>query len=815
MSLVGRKPLPMVLESANIRYNQTTDYIEVLNPNTNVWESWQQSGVIFEGTNIIVTTKNLNGSVVTCTINGESYTATIVGGSATFTVYSGGTATVTCEGISKTVTVEEGKAVTTDITRTPATLKLTTENLNGKTVTVQINGMTYTGIFTNKTYTFTIYEVGTATITCDTVTLSQTIASAGSYTVDVTKPFAVIDLTTPNLNGHGVTLTVDGVTYNGTFVDGFCRFTVYYFGTATIKSTGISTTLEVASGQTYTKEIVRPYATLNFTTNDMEGQTVSVVINGNSYTATFSGKKCTLTLYEFGTASVSCGYATTTQLVESGGTYTINLDRPYAVINLTTTNLNGHNVTVTVNGVNYPATFASGKATITVYEFGTATIASTGISTTLSVAKGGSYNVELIRPYAVINLTTTNLNGHNVTVKIGSGTYTGTFANNACSFTVYEFGTATVTSTDSSISFTVASGQTYDKAINRPQAVLNFTTGDLNGKTINVKINNNNYTATFANYRASLTLYEFGTATITCGYDSVTQEVAAGQSYTVNLNRPYCTINLTSSNLDGQPVTVTVGGNTYTGTFTNGACSIKVYDVFGTATITSTNCSTTLTVADGGTYTKALNRPQAKINLTTSNLQSQTIYFSVDGGAQQTAAFGSDGTLTLTVYVFGTYTFTCSETTVTQVVEAAGTYTVDITEITRVYFLENGVLQNGAKMETGSQYFTPSQQSGYCSYANSGSSTTYDMIEIPKDATLAGKTLYVEYRTNPYIPDYSRFRWGLTSKKFYVDFGKSTESIHSTAITASMFSEGYEENLYVSAFIQQYQRIEVVNIYVE
>lgn len=543
MGLVGRDVLPVILESANIRYNQTTDFIEVLNPQSNEWEQWQKSGVVFEGTNIIVTTKNLNGKTVTCSINNETYTSVFVGGSALFTVYSGGTATVTCEGVTQTVLVSEGTTSTVEVSRPYSTLTLNTTNLNGKTVTVRIDGMTYTGTFTNNSCTFTVYEIGTATITCDTVTQTQTIES----------------------------------------------------------------------GKTYTVEIIKPFAKLNFTTSDLNGKTITVTINGRTYNATFSGYVASITVYDFGTATITCDYASTTQTVESGGTYS------------------------------------------------------------------------------------------------------------------------------------------------------------------------------------------------------------------VTLNRPSCLIELNSTTLQGEAVTVTVGGNTYTGTFSSsGNCNITVYDVFGTATITSTNASTTQTVENGKTYSVTLNRPYATINLTTENLQNQTITFTVNGVSNQ-VAFGSDGTVTLKVYVFGDYTFNCSETTVTQTVESGGTYTVDITEVVRVDYVIDGITTNGASFpKSGSLTYT--DYTGYIQFLNttSASSTDFSIVQIPKNTELIGKTIHIIAGIYNVTSVY--YRYGLSGQNLYATMAKtaSTGTVgsynaydFSINLDESYFTQGYDESHYIGVKLGNGGRLNIKDIYVE
>ena len=396
MSLVGRKPLPTIIESAGIRYNPETDYVEILNPNTDEWEQWEKTGVAIEACTIVVSTRNLNGQTATCVIGGVTYTSIFVGGACTFKVNEVGTATITCAGYTTTVTTVSGGYVTVELTRPSATLKLTTENLNGETVTVKIAGVTYTGTFTNKETAFTIYEVGTATITCGVVTETCEIESGKTYTVDVTRDYATLNFTTSDLNGKSISVTVGGQTYTGVFSSNKCTIVVYTFGSATITCAYASTTQTIAVGGSYTVTLNRPYATLNLTTTNLNGHTVTVTCGGNTYTGTFASGTCTIKIYDvFGTATITSTGVSTTQAVVSGGSYTVAMTRPFATLNLTTENLDGYAVNVSVGGTNYSGTFASGKCTIIVYTFGTATITSSETTVTQAVASGGTYTVDI------------------------------------------------------------------------------------------------------------------------------------------------------------------------------------------------------------------------------------------------------------------------------------------------------------------------------------------------------------------------------------------------------------------------------------
>ena len=331
MGLSSRKPLPTVIESAGIRYNQDSDFVELLNPNTGEWVQWEKSGVMINPIIVNVTTRNLDGQTVTCTLNGETVTSKFVGGAVSFTLFAEGNATIACGTYSKTIIVTSGGNYTVEITRTPATLTVTTTNTNGQVVTVTIDGETYTRTFANNKAEFTIYEIGNATIVCGTVTKTQTIASGGSYTLDLTRPYATLNLTASNQDGQTINVSVNGVSYTGAFVSGKCTITVYDFGTATITCNGVSKSQTVASGNTYSVDLSRPYATLNLTTENLDGEVITVSVGGASYTGTFANGTCSIIIYTFGTATVTCSEVTETITIADGGSYALDLTEVTAV----------------------------------------------------------------------------------------------------------------------------------------------------------------------------------------------------------------------------------------------------------------------------------------------------------------------------------------------------------------------------------------------------------------------------------------------------------------------------------------------------
>lgn len=193
MSLTSRKPLPMVLESAGIRYNGDSDYIELLNPTTGEWVQWEKSNVMSKMSTITVTTNNLNGEVITCSINGQTATETFVGGVATFNLFVEGVATITCGNLTQSITVTAGGTYNILMDRPQAVVNFTTSNLDGEIITLVVNSVSYSGVFAGGVATIIVYDFGTATIKCDEVSTTLDIAEGGSYSVDLTE-FAEIPL---------------------------------------------------------------------------------------------------------------------------------------------------------------------------------------------------------------------------------------------------------------------------------------------------------------------------------------------------------------------------------------------------------------------------------------------------------------------------------------------------------------------------------------------------------------------------------------------------------------------------------------------
>lgn len=192
----------------------------------------------------------------------------------------------------------------------------------------------------------------------------------------------------------------------------------------------------------------------------------------------------------------------------------------------------------------------------------------------------------------------------------------------------------------------------------------------------------------------------------------------------------------------------------------DGKCTFSV-PLLTTYTISCGDVSTTVEVTEEGTVLSTeLVLPKAVLNLTTSNLNGEIVTVSI-GETTYTGTF-VDGACTITVYVFGTATITCSETTVEQVVENGGEYTVDVTEFVRVDYISGTSYLNGAKEDLG-QYITASTQAvdgvTYNKYQNTGTTQyTRTIIKIPASKSLVGHTLHIKGTRNT-IGDIHKFQY--------------------------------------------------------
>lgn len=167
--------------------------------------------------------------------------------------------------------------------------------------------------------------------------IGSTNTTGSSSSTEPIKAF--INVTTPSeeLYNRIVTCTyeVDGVAHTllgGMSSDGTCTFGVPELTTYTITCNGVTATAEVVEENTSVSvELRLAKAILNLTTSNLNGQVVTVTVGSSTYTATFVDSKCTITLYEFGTATIACEDVTATKAVEDGGTYTVDLQQNFTL----------------------------------------------------------------------------------------------------------------------------------------------------------------------------------------------------------------------------------------------------------------------------------------------------------------------------------------------------------------------------------------------------------------------------------------------------------------------------------------------------
>ena len=168
-----------------------------------------------------------------------------------------------------------------------------------------------------------------------------------------------------------------------------------------------------------------------------------------------------------------------------------------------------------------------------------------------------------------------------------------------------------------------------------------------------------------------------------------------------NVNTVPSVITVTTSDYVDEVVSCSIGNESYLKKFENGTITFKVYTE-GTVTLSCADKTKSVSVVSGNSYDVVFERESATITITTTNLQGQTVSYSCDGGEVKQFTFPSTGTTQIKVYEFGTYTFTCSETSVSVDVASGGSYTVTMVEFSRVDLMIDGVAQTGVTMVNGS-----------------------------------------------------------------------------------------------------------------
>ncbi len=687
----------------------------------------------------------VDGDTVTLTVNGNIYTGTVSAGAFSIDVAGSDLAADGDTTIDASVTASDAA---------------------GNTLTA------------TDTETYSVDTGITATITLDAnITPDDVINIAeagGNVTITGTVGGDVVD-------GDTVTLTVNGNNYTGTVSAGAFSIDVAGSDLAADGDTTIdaSVTASDAAGNTLTATDTETYsvdtgitATItldaNITPDDViniaeaggnvtitgsvggdvvDGDTVTLTVNGNIYTGTVSAGAFSIdvagsdlaadgdtTIDASVTASDAAGNTLTatdteTYSVDTGITATITLDAnitPDDVINIAEAGGNvtitgsvggdvvdGDTVTLTVNGNNYTGTVSAGAFSIDVAgsdlaadpdtTIDASVTASDAAGNTLTATDTETYSVDTgitatitldanITPDDVINIAEAGGNvtitgsvggdvvdGDTVTLTVNGNIYTGTVSAGAfsidvagsdlaadgdttidASVTASDAAGNTLTATDTetysvdtgiTATITLDANITPDDVINIAEAGGNVTItgsvgGDVvDGDTVTLTVNGNNYTGTVSagafsidvagsdlaadpdtTIDASVTASDAAGNTLTAT-DTETYSVDTGITATITLDAnitPDDVINIAEAGgnvtitgtvggdvVDGDTVTLTVNGNIYTGTVSAGAFSIDVAgsdlaadgDTTIDASVTASDAAgNTLTATDTETY---------------------------------------------------------------------------------------------------------------------------------------------------------------------------------------------------------------------
>ncbi|MBC2022065.1 hypothetical protein HCA81_13505, partial [Listeria booriae] len=501
------------------------------------------------------------GATVTVTIAGQDRTATVgQDGNYSVTIPAQAVGTVitakqtlngkTSDSVSTTVTQGTVAAPTIGAVTTDDE-KVTGTGINGATVTVKVGNQEYTATVENDRYSIDIAKqpVGTE------ITAKQTLNGETSSSVSTTVT-----------QGTVAAPTISAVTTDDD----------------TVKGTGIN------------------------------GATVKVTVGGQEYPATVTDGKYSVTIPKqaFGTEITATQTLNGKTSSDVKTTVTQGTVAPPTINPVTTddeivkgTGINGATVTVMIGNQEYPATVTNNEYSVAVPKQPSGTIISAkqtlnGKTSDLATTTVGQGTVAA----PTINSLTsddvmargTGITGAVVTITIGTHTYTGTVINGNYAIEIPKQAAGTVvyakqtlfgqTSTDAQT--TVTQGSVSVPTINTVTTDSTTVTGSgINGATVTVKIGNQEYPATVANGSYSVTIPKqaFGTEitakqslggqTSDAASTTVTQGTVANP--TINAVTSNDTI-VTGSGITGATVTLSIGGQDYPGTVTNGAYSITI-----------------------------------------------------------------------------------------------------------------------------------------------------------------------------------------------------------------------------------------------
>ena len=202
------------------------------------------------------------------------------------------------------------------------TIIVETESLNTESVTCAMGDNIFQGVFLGGSCVFMVTIPGEYTITCGDYS-TNAIAIIGQKTsVRLDSPAITVTIKSDTLDGEMIYVSLYGKTTGKMCLDGTAVFTLYGTGDIEIFSTNCSAARSIVYGESYEITLNRPYATLNLTTRDLDGEPVTVVIENTSYTSVLP---CSMKVYNFGTATITAGEASVTQEVVSGQTYEIEV----------------------------------------------------------------------------------------------------------------------------------------------------------------------------------------------------------------------------------------------------------------------------------------------------------------------------------------------------------------------------------------------------------------------------------------------------------------------------------------------------------
>ncbi|MBC2258052.1 Ig-like domain-containing protein [Listeria booriae] len=448
--------------------------------------------------------------------------------------------------VQGTVAAPTISAVTTDDTTVKGT------GIKGATVTVTIGSQDYTAtVDQSGNYSVTISKQAVGT----EITAKQTVNSKTSDSVSTTVT-----------QGTVAAPTIGAVTTDDT----------------TVKGTGIN------------------------------GATVTVTVGDQDYTATVSGGEYSVTIPKqaFGTEITAKQTLNGKTSSDVTTTVTQGTVAPPTINPVTTddqvvkgTGINGATVTVMIGSQDYTATVTNNEYSVAIPKQSSGTIISakqTLNNKTSSIATTTVGQGTVAAP-TINSLTTddvvargTGITGAVVTITIGSATYTGTVVNGNYAIEIPKQAVGTVVyakqtlfnQTSSNAQTTVTQGSVSAPTINAVTTDSTTVTGTgINGATVTVKIGDQEYPATVANGTYSVTIPKQAFGTEITAKQSLGGKTSDAASTTVTqgaVSNP--TINAVTSNdttvtgsgITGATVTVSVGGQDYSGTVTNGAYSITI-----------------------------------------------------------------------------------------------------------------------------------------------------------------------------------------------------------------------------------------------